>query len=86
MNWLDRARPEISENAIRPAANTAERNLTAVTAVQENSLGSSNGSNGSTPSFKKSRLSRERNSRNVRQSWNSMADWAAASQSVPLGH
>jgi hypothetical protein len=52
MNWLERARREISEIRQRPTANTADRTLTAVTAVLcpaplEESAASI-GSNGST--------------------------------------
>jgi hypothetical protein len=53
MNWLEYARRRIRENAIQPTAKTAERNLTAVTAVPQQPLSSeiapSNGSNGSSP-------------------------------------
>jgi hypothetical protein len=49
MNWLERARREISENAVRPAAVAAERNLTAALAAPEAGSGSSNGSIGSIP-------------------------------------
>jgi hypothetical protein len=49
MNWLERARREIPENAIRPTAITAERTLTAVLAVPHPSSEASNGSIGSTP-------------------------------------
>jgi hypothetical protein len=52
MNWLERARHEIQENAQQPTANSAERNLTAVMAVPHRALreklGASIGSNGST--------------------------------------
>ena len=52
MNWLERARREIRQSAGRPTANSAERTLTAVTAVAgpapRGNLGVSIGSNGST--------------------------------------
>jgi hypothetical protein len=52
MNWLERARREIQENAQQPTANSAERNLTAVMAVPPptlcEKLRGSTGSNGST--------------------------------------
>ena len=47
MNWLNRARREIGGMAVRPAANTAERNPTAVTAVPGPKPWASIGSNGS---------------------------------------
>jgi hypothetical protein len=54
MNWLEHARREIRKNARRPAANSAERNPAAVTAVPEpencKNLMPSIGSNGSTSS------------------------------------
>jgi hypothetical protein len=53
MNWLDRARREICKSGVRDTANTAERTLTAVTAVPQSIISSeiavSNGSNGSAP-------------------------------------
>ncbi len=52
MNWLERARREIQESALRRTANSAERNLTAVMAVPapalREKLEGSIGSNGST--------------------------------------
>ena len=52
MNWLERARREIPKSARRGAANSAERNLTAVMAVPppaiREKLEGSIGSNGST--------------------------------------
>jgi hypothetical protein len=52
MNWLERARREIPKSARRRTANSAERNLTAVTAVPHPGLweksAASIGSNGST--------------------------------------
>jgi hypothetical protein len=39
MNWLERARYEIRENANRPTANTAERNPTALMAVPDPAIG-----------------------------------------------
>ena len=52
MNWLDRARREIQESAWHRTGNTAERNLTAVTAVPQRGFceksRASIGSNGST--------------------------------------
>lgn len=51
MNWLERARREISESARSLTANSAERDATAVTAVADSAhlgeWGASNGSNGS---------------------------------------
>jgi hypothetical protein len=53
MNWLERARREIEESARRRTANSAERTLTAVTAVPPPGLWeksrASIGSNGSAP-------------------------------------
>jgi hypothetical protein len=53
MNWLERARREIEESARRRTANSAERTLTAVTAVPppglREKLEGSIGSNGSAP-------------------------------------
>ena len=53
MNWLERARREIKQNARRPTADNAERNPTAAMAVShrvllENSIAAI-GSNGSAP-------------------------------------
>jgi hypothetical protein len=51
MNWLHRARREISERADQPTANSAERNPTAAMAVMpggiRKELGASFGGNGS---------------------------------------
>jgi|SRR5580704_2301261 hypothetical protein len=53
MNWLERARREIPKSARRRTANSAERTLTAVTAVPHRALWeksrASIGSNGSAP-------------------------------------
>ena len=53
MNWLERARRAIPKSARRRTANSAERNLTAVTAVPHlallDKLRASIGSNGSAP-------------------------------------
>jgi hypothetical protein len=52
MNWLERARREIQENALRRTAKSTERNLTAVTAGPPHApfekFNESIGSNGST--------------------------------------
>lgn len=56
MNWLERARIEIQENATERAANSAERTLTAAMAARARRLFGSNGSNGSAPTQKISEI------------------------------
>jgi hypothetical protein len=64
MNWLERARREIRESAGRSTANSAERTLTAVTAVLDpvprGNLGISNGSNGSGAPMRVGEIASER--------------------------